>query len=220
MQLGGAALALKTVEQLTGLEINHVAIVDFDDFKGVIDALGGITVDVPKRILSNNFDCPYDAKRCATWEGWRFGKGQQEMDGRRALIYSRIRENRLDPSDNDLTRNARQQQVLDGIAHEVTSVGTFVRLPWIGDDLVAPLATDLSAGQLLQLGLNRFRADESRALHCRLGGTPESIGGESVILGGEDNVAAISMFTGRSAAQPPPPGSGPYGAGCAVGKSL
>ena len=220
MQLGGAALALKTVEQLTGLQVNHVAIVDFDDFKGVIDALGGVTVDVPKKIVSNNFDCPYDAKKCATWQGWRFGKGKQEMDGRRALIYSRIRENRLDPSDNDLTRNARQQQVLDGIAHEVTSVGTFLRLPWIGDDLVAPLATDLSAGQLLQLGLNRFRADESSALHCRLGGTPETIGGESVILGGEDNVAAISMFTGRSAAQPPPPGSGPYGAGCAVGKSL
>jgi hypothetical protein len=57
-------------------------------------------------------------------------------------------------------------------------------------------------------------------MHCRLGGTQESIGGESVILGGEDNVAAISMFTGRSAAQPPPPGSGPFGAGCAVGKSL
>jgi LCP family protein required for cell wall assembly len=220
MQLGGAALALRTVEQLTGLKINHVAIVDFDDFKGVIDALGGVTVDVPKRIVSNNFDCPFDAKRCATWEGWRFGKGEQEMDGRRALIYSRIRENRLDPSDNDLTRNARQQQVLDGIAHEVTSVGTFLRLPWIGDDLVQPLATDLSAGQLLQLGFSRFRADDSRALHCRLGGEPSSIGGESVLLGGEDNVAAISMFVGRSAAQPPPPGSGPYGAGCAVGRSL
>ena len=220
MQLGGAALALRTVEQLTGLEVNHVAIVDFDDFKGVIDALGGINVDVPRKIVSNNFDCPFDAKRCATWQGWRFGKGTQTMSGRRALIYSRIRENRLDPSDNDLTRNARQQQVLDGIASEVTSLGTFTRLPWIGDDLVKPLATDLSAGQLLQLGWSRFRSNGSRALHCRLGGTPESIGGESVLLGGEDNVAAISMFTGRSAAQPPPPGSGLYGAGCAVGKSL
>jgi polyisoprenyl-teichoic acid--peptidoglycan teichoic acid transferase len=220
MQIGGAALALRTVKQLTGLDINHVAIVDFDDFKGVIDALGGITVDVPKKIVSNNFDCPFDAKRCATWEGWRFGKGEQEMDGRRALIYSRIRENRLDPAENDLTRNARQQQVLDGIAHEVTSVGTFVRLPWIGDDLVQPLATDLSAGQLLQLGWARFRADDSRALHCRLGGTPEAVGGESVLLGGEDNVAAIAMFAGRTAAQPPPPGSGPFGAGCAVGHTL
>jgi LCP family protein required for cell wall assembly len=219
-QLGGAPLALRTVEQLTGLDVNHLAIVDFDDFKGVIDAVGGITVDVPKPIVSNNFDCPFDAKRCETWQGWRFGKGTQEMNGRRALIYSRIRENRLDPSDNDLTRDARQQQVLDGIANEITSVGTFLRLPWVGDDLVHPLATDLSAGQLLQLGFSRFRSDNSRALHCRLGGEPASIGGESVLLGGEDNVAAISMFTGASAAQPPPPGSGVYGAGCAIGRSL
>jgi polyisoprenyl-teichoic acid--peptidoglycan teichoic acid transferase len=219
-QIGGPALALRTVEQLTGLDVNHVAIVDFDDFKGVIDALGGISVDVPRKIVSNNFDCPFDATRCQTWEGWRFGKGEQEMDGRRALIYSRIRQNRLDPADNDLTRNTRQQQVLDGIADKVTSVGTFLRLPFVGDDLVAPLTTDLSAGELLQLGWVRFRADGSRALHCRLGGEPTSIGGESVILGGEDNVAALSMFAGRSAPQPPPPGSGAFGAGCAVGRSL
>jgi polyisoprenyl-teichoic acid--peptidoglycan teichoic acid transferase len=219
-QIGGPALALRTVEQLTGLDVNHVAIVDFDDFKGVIDSLGGITVDVPRKIVSNNFDCPYDAKRCETWEGWRFGKGKQEMDGRRALIYSRIRQNRLDASDNDLTRNARQQQVLDGIAGEVTSIGTFLKLPFVGDDLVAPLTTDLSAGELLQLGWLRFRADDGRALHCRLGGEPTTVGGESVILGGEENVAALSMFTGRSAPQPPPPGSGTYGAGCAVGHSL
>jgi LCP family protein required for cell wall assembly len=219
-QIGGPALALRTVQQLTGLEVNHVAIVDFDNFKGVIDALGGITVDVPRRIVSNNFDCPFDAQKCATWEGWRFGKGTQEMDGRRALIYSRIRQNRLDPADNDLTRNARQQQVLDGIANEVTSVKTWFRLPWVGDDLVKPLTTDLSAGQMLQLGWVRFRADDSRALHCRLGGEPTTIGGESVILGGEENVAALSMFTGRSAPQPPPPGSGSFGAGCAVGRSL
>jgi polyisoprenyl-teichoic acid--peptidoglycan teichoic acid transferase len=219
-QIGGPALALRTVEQLTGLDVNHIAIVDFDDFKGVIDALGGITVDVPRKIVSNNFDCPFDAARCETWEGWRFGKGEQEMDGRRALIYSRIRQNRLDPADTDLTRNSRQQQVLDGIANKVTSVGTFLRLPFVGDDLVAPLTTDLSAGQLLQLGWVRFRADGSRALHCRLGGEPTSIGGESVIVGGEDNVAALSMFAGRSAPQPPRPGSGTYGAGCAVGRSL
>jgi polyisoprenyl-teichoic acid--peptidoglycan teichoic acid transferase len=219
-QIGGPALALRTVEQLTGLDVNHIAIVDFDDFKGVIDALGGITVDVPRKIVSNNFDCPFDAQRCQTWEGWRFGKGEQEMDGRRALIYSRIRQNRLDPADNDLTRNSRQQQVLDGIADKVTSVGSFLRLPFIGDDLVQPLTTDLSAGELLQLGWVRFRADGSRALHCRLGGEPTTIGGESVILGGEDNVAALSMFAGRSAPQPPPPGSGVFGAGCAVGRSL
>ena len=220
-QLGGPGLALRTVESLTGLQMNHVAMVDFDNFKEVVDALGGIEVDVPARIVSNPFDCPYATdERCAQWEGWRFDAGKQEMDGRRALIYSRIRQNRLDAAENDLTRGARQQQVLDAIADRVTSVSTFARMPFIGDELVAPLTTDLSAGQLMQLGWVRFRADAARALHCRLGGEPATIGGESVILGGEENVATLSMFAGLSAAQPPPPGSGMFGAGCVVGRSL
>jgi polyisoprenyl-teichoic acid--peptidoglycan teichoic acid transferase len=220
-QLGGPALALRTIEQLTGLELNHVVMVDFDNFKSVIDALGGIDVTVPKPIVSNRFDCPYSTdSRCRQWEGWRFEKGKQHMDGRRALIYSRIRENRLDPGENDLTRGARQQAVLDAIGDRITSMGTFVRLPFLGSDLVKPLTTDLSAGQLAQLGWVKFRANDGRALHCRLGGEPSTIGGESVILGGEDNVAVLSMFTGRSAPQPPRPGSGTYGPGCAVGRNL
>jgi anionic cell wall polymer biosynthesis LytR-Cps2A-Psr (LCP) family protein len=47
MQSGGAPLAIKTVASYTGLAVNHVIIVDFSQFKDVIDALGGITVDVP-----------------------------------------------------------------------------------------------------------------------------------------------------------------------------
>ena len=96
--------------------------------------------------------------------------------------------------------------------------GTFVRLPFIGGDLVKPLTTDLTAGRLLQLGWVKFRANSGRALHCRLGGEPQSIGGESVLIATEDNTAAIAMFTGRSAPQPPPPGT-TYGAGCIVGRS-
>ena len=89
-------------------------LIDFEDFKALIDAIGGIEINVPKPILSNKFDCPYDADaRCETWPGWRFGKGKQQMDGQRALIYSRIRQNRLDPSDNDITRAERQQAVVE-----------------------------------------------------------------------------------------------------------
>jgi LCP family protein required for cell wall assembly len=218
-QLGGAALTMKTVRALTGLQPNHVVMVDFDDFKEVIDALGGVEIDVPKPILSNRFDCPYatDA-RCQEWQGWRFAKGKQEMDGKRALIYSRVRENRLDPSENDLTRGERQQAVVEAMTDEIVSAGTFVKLPFVGDDLVEPLTTDLSAGQLLQLGWARLRANESRSLHCRLGGEPQSIGGQSVLVATEENTATLSMFVGRSAPQPPPPGT-TFGAGCLVGRS-
>jgi hypothetical protein len=138
------------------------------------------------------------------------------MDGRRALIYSRIRENKLDPSETDLDRARRQQQVIQATADKVTSVGTALRLPFDGGDIVKPLATDLSAGQVLQLGWAYFRADKGKALHCRLGGEPGSVGGESVLLGSEDNVATLAMFTGRSAPLAPPKGL-PYAPGCVVG---
>jgi LCP family protein required for cell wall assembly len=212
-QFGGPALTIATVRNLTGLPINHVVVVDFDGFKDLIDALGGIEVDVPKPILSNKFDCPHSPTRCETWEGWRFGKGTQHMDGRRALVYSRIRTNQLDPSDSDISRTERQQAVAEAVGNEIASIGTFLRLPFMGDSLAAPLATDLSAWELAKLGWVRFRANSGSSLRCRLGGEPASIGGESVIIGGEDNAEVVAMFLGRTAPVAPAKGD-LYGAGC------
>ena len=212
-QAGAPSLALRTVRRFTGLPVNHVAVVDFGSFEDVIDALGGITVDVPAPILSKRFDCPYKtAVRCREWRGWRFEKGPQEMDGRRALVYSRVRINQLDPAESDITRGERQQQVLDAIGDKLTRPGTLARLPSIGGDVVRPLATDLSAWELIQLGWRKFRAGAS--LHCRLGGDAVTFGGESFISSSEDNRNVIAMFLGRSAPQPPRPGSGLYGPGC------
>ncbi|HYI73644.1 MAG TPA: LCP family protein [Gaiellaceae bacterium] len=210
-QIGGPALTIATVKALTGLAVDHVVVVDFDGFRELIDAIGGIEVDVPNAVLSNRFDCPYKPARCDDWEGWRFEKGAQHMDGRRALVYSRIRTNQLNPADSDITRGVRQQIVADAVGDEIASVGTFLRLPFMGEELAAPLATDLSAWELAQIGWIRLRS--SGSLRCRLGGEPGSLGGESVILGSEDNVAVISMWLGRSAPLPPPKGV-LYGAGC------
>jgi polyisoprenyl-teichoic acid--peptidoglycan teichoic acid transferase len=219
LQLGGPALAIQTVRALTDVPINHVALIDFDNFKEAIDAVGGITVDVPKPILSNRFDCPYDAERCQTWEGWRFAKGEQHMDGRRALVYARIRQNQLDPGENDITRAERHQRVFQALTRRLTSPSVLARMPLIGDDVVEPLATDLSAWEFMQLGWLRFRASSSQTLHCRLGGEASSIGGESFVIGTEENVAVLAMFVGASAPQPPLPGSGVYGPGCVVGSA-
>ena len=212
-QFGGPALTIRTVRELTGLPVHHAVVVDFDGFKELIDALGGIDVNVPKPILSNKFDCPYKPARCREWEGWRFAKGTQRMDGRRALVYSRIRTNKLDPSDTDVSRGGRQQAVAEAVGDEIASFGTFLRLPFAGDSLAAPLATDLSAWELAQLGWVRFRADSSKSLHCRLGGEPATIGSESVLIGSEGNVDVVSMFLRRSAPLAPPKGAN-YAPGC------
>jgi polyisoprenyl-teichoic acid--peptidoglycan teichoic acid transferase len=216
---GGPTLAVKTVERVTGLRMNHVVVVDFSTFGEVVDALGGVTINVPHPILSNKFECPrHTQAQCARWPGWRFRKGPQEMNGRTALIYSRIRENKLNPSESDFTRGERQQAVIQAMADKTTSFSTFLKAPFIGDDLVRPLATDLSAGQILQLGWVKRRTPSSGWLRCRLGGTIANIGGASYVIGSEENVSVIAMVTGKSAPQPPLPGSGPFGPGCLVGK--
>jgi len=211
-QFGGPALAARTVRSVTGLPVNHVIIVDFASFRTLIDELGGIDVDVPRPVLSNRFDCPFATQvRCSRWRGWRFAKGRQHLDGRRALMYSRIRKNQLDPRESDATRTARQQQVLQAMASKLTSPLTLARMPFIGEELLRPITTDLSARQFLALGWTKFRA--ARTLNCRLGGT--SYGG--YILADEiESRAVIQMIQGRSAPQPPPPNS-PYGSGCLVG---
>src|SRR4051812_21128352 len=220
-QVGGSALAARTVREFTGIPINHVAIVDFGSFRDLVDAVGGIDVDVPAPIISNKFDCPLDTDaQCAKWPGWRFGKGKQHMNGRRALIYSRIRENKLDPSESDITRGERQQAVLTAITHKLTSPATAAKLPFIGDSLLSPITSDLSTGAFAQLGWVWFRASDSRTLHCRPGGEGQTIGGQSFIVPTEENRNVVSMFAGRSAPQPPLPGSGPYGPGCVVGRSI
>ncbi len=213
MQIGGPPLAVATVSSVTGLPINHVVIVDFGAFKSLIDAVGGIDINVPEEILSNRFDCPYKSQqRCSQWQGWRFHKGVQHMNGQRALIYSRIRENRLNPADSDITRALRQQDVMQQTLSKLASASTFLNLPFDGSKLLAPIATDLSTMQFAQLAWVKFRAGTT--LHCRLGGTDL---GDGYITGTEENIAVVQMVLGNSAPQPPPPGSGPYGPGCVTG---
>lgn len=215
MQIGGPTLAVQTVDDLLGsqLPVNHVVLVDFEQFQKLIDAVGGITVNVPERILSNRFDCPYSTQaRCQAWPGWRFAKGPQHMDGHTALIYSRIRENQLDPSWTDFKRQQNQQAVMQATLARLGSPSRFFSLPFDGKDLLAPIATDLSTWDFLQLGWVKFRAGD--IVHCRLGG---SATGNGYITSTQENIQVVQEVLGNSAPQPPAPGDGLFGPGCVVG---
>ena len=98
-----------------------------------------------------------------------------------------------------------------------TQRGTLVGLPFSGESLLRPLATDLSTGQLVQLGWVKFRSSGSKTLYCRLGGDPSSATGQSVILPSEDNRNVLAMWQGSSAPQPPVTTFGP---GCRRGHPL
>ncbi|MEI6778311.1 MAG: LCP family protein [Chloroflexales bacterium] len=110
---GGMALAAETVERLLnlhrrGMRVDYTAQVNFNGFAGVINALGGITVDVPAPIVDEEYPTPdFGTMRV------EFAAGPQRMDGARALIYARTRH-----ADSDFGRAERQQQVLRAILHE------------------------------------------------------------------------------------------------------
>ena len=217
MQFGGTRLAARTLDVLLGksLPVNHVVIVDFNQFEKLIDAVGGVTVNVPRNILSNRFDCPYSTQqKCLQWQGWRFHEGPTHMNGHQALIFSRVRENRLDPSWTDFDRQHDQQLVQQATLSKLSSPSQFFSLPFNGSSLLKPIATDLSTWELMQLAWNKFRA--GKAIHCRLGGTPETIGGGDYIVGSSENIRVIDEVLGQSAPQPPPKGQ-PYAPGCIVG---
>ncbi len=97
----GQALAAEAVEQLIGLRIHYTVSLNFDGFAAIIDALGGVTIDVPQRIVDETYPTPDFGIMTVVFE-----PGVQTMDGARALIYARTRH-----ADSDFARGDRQQQV-------------------------------------------------------------------------------------------------------------
>ena len=200
---GGAPLLIRTINSLAGFDVNHVVLVDFSGFKELIDSLGGVTVYNPRVIESSQ---PFDG------HDWHFKKGTITLDGRRALAYSRIRHT-TNPADTDISRTVRQQQVMQAISHQLVSAHSLLHLPSVGRDIARPLATDLSANELLGLGWVKFRA--SRTLECHLGGDPALIDGQDVLVSSAQNREIVQMFLGERAPIPAPKGQ-IYEPGCKV----
>ena len=216
-QVGGAALAIRTVRNLTGIDIDHVAVVDFKRFKELIDSIGGIdsTSLMPSSPTASN--ARTTPTGCASWDGWRFAKGRQHMDGRRALVYSRIRENRLDASDNDITRGERQQQVTQAIADKLIGVGTFLRMPVQRGRIAAtardrPLCESAAAARLGEVPRGRRQHDPLPAR--RRSGDDRRRLGDPLLRGEPQRHLDVPRRVRAAAAEA---GTGTFGPGCVVG---
>ena len=105
---GHAKLAVKTINQAFGMNITDYAYINFEEFKEVIDYIGGVKVHVSELELKTLNYTPDESKKVP-------GTGMQHLDGRQALIYSRIR------SDSDTNRTARQREVLIAMYEQVRS---------------------------------------------------------------------------------------------------
>lgn len=161
---GGAALQIKTIEQFLGIEIDHVAIVDFAGFEDLIDAIGGVEVNVPQKLCADISGGAGGGQGGITL---RLGKGENTLDGEKALAYSRIRKVSECPGPgksafslgtyDDLDRERAQQEVINGIKDRLTDPlrlpYNFVKGPIIGWEAPKAFVSDMGFLTMPQLVL-------------------------------------------------------------------
>ena len=142
---GGPALTIKTVEQFTGIKINHLIIINFANFPKFIDAIGGVDVKTG-RICSQ-------ISGGAQNGGWtlNLAPGNHHLTGIQALTLARTRHNTCNAASSDLTREGYQQQILNAIKSQLFSAHTFVHLPWAAWDAPQALRTDMGGFTLLSM---------------------------------------------------------------------
>jgi LCP family protein required for cell wall assembly len=188
---GGPALAVKTIKQFTGLQINHVVVVDLGNFPKFINDIGGVNVKTG-RICSSISG--------GTANGGftlNLSPGTHHLNGEQALVLARTRENACNAASNDLTREAAQQQILNSIKSQLLSLHTFFHLPWASWDAPGVLQTDMGGLTLMQM----FVASEvgGSAPVSLLSETPSTYNGQDVLMPSQANVQAQAkrLLTGK-----------------------
>lgn len=139
--LGGIRAARSTVEDLSNVHISHYAIVDMDGLAQVVDAVGGIDVEVPVTIDDPDAQGYLDA-------GW------QTLDGQQALVLCRARNVYEDYDAPDLMRAVNQRMVLQAIARKILASDTATQAS-AASQLADAVDTDLNVGQIVAL-VNAF----------------------------------------------------------------
>lgn len=139
--IGGPKLLARTIEQATGLRIDHYAEIGFGGFAGIVDAIGGVTIDVPEGMTdgSNGVELP---------------AGEQRLNGAQALSFVRMRKSAATPR-SDLDRVVNQRKFIGALADEIAS-------PWT-------LLNPLDVFRLLSAGPEAVTVDTGDHLHHLVG---------------------------------------------------
>lgn len=144
----GPAAAMQVVRQNFGVDVHGYVRVDFTGFVRIVDAAGGLDLDVPHPLI--DYEYPTDDYGVTTVE---FQAGPQHFDGARALAYARLRH-----GSSDLQRAERQQLVIQAFIQRLLQPGAWVRLPAILAAVRASVATDLTPLQIVRLAPTILRA--------------------------------------------------------------
>ncbi|MDX6608791.1 MAG: hypothetical protein QOF85_716 [Solirubrobacterales bacterium] len=161
---GGAKAQIEAVENFLNIQVDHVAIVDFTGFEDLIDAVGGVKVDVPHKLCADISGGAGGGQGGVTL---RLHKGENTLDGEKALAYSRVREPVECPGPgksafslgyNDFQRAQAQQRVINGIKDRLTDPlrlpYNFIHGPIIGWDAPKAFVSDMGFLTMPQLILS------------------------------------------------------------------
>ncbi|MFI6445383.1 LCP family protein [Kitasatospora sp. NPDC050543] len=178
---GGPALMTETVQNLTGIRIDHIAVIDWNGFRALTDAVGGVDITIPRTIE-------------AVGEARRWEAGTRHMDGAQALLY--VRE-RYGLPGGDLDRTKRQQNFLRSLMLQVMSSGTLTSPGRLGALLrsvgeMVSVDDRLGNSDLYDLvwSLRSVRADDVRFMNAPFGGF-DTVAGQDVVLLDEKPAAQL-----------------------------
>jgi LCP family protein required for cell wall assembly len=148
--LGGPQLTMKTISNLMGIDIQYYVYVDFQGFIKLVDAIGGVDFYVEKDMkwsdAADNHVYDIDLK-----------KGQQHLDGDKALQYVRFRHDKL----SDFTRTERQREFLKAIANKLKTGWNLVRLPEILGTVTPSMESNMSAADMLKLASLAYKSHQA-----------------------------------------------------------
>jgi LCP family protein required for cell wall assembly len=186
---GGARLLVQTVETVTDIRIDNYMEIGFAGFVGIVDAIGGVEIDVKQNIK--------DPKA-----GINLKKGLQEMDGGTALGYVRTRATGALP---DLDRTQRQRQFFGAVVKKAASPGVllnpFSSLP-LATAATDSVTVDAATGTLDLLSLGLAMGDGPLTTSVPVAGTPTLPGVGSVVQWNREK--ALALFRALAADKPVP----------------
>lgn len=165
MQFGGVPLLRQTVENLLEIPIHYSLYTNFTGFEQMVDALGGINLEVEREIIGLDGRPIVEA-------------GPQHLNGSQALSYARFRSD----AEGDFGRMRRQQQVMRAIIRRLRRPESVLRLPLLTEQFAQHLRTDMSMPTLLNFARTGANLDFSKLPSVQLRGQVATIEGISYVL--------------------------------------
>ncbi|MGG3161362.1 LCP family protein [Geobacillus stearothermophilus] len=164
---GGTKCTIESVEHLFGISIDYYVKMNFYAFIDVVDALGGIDVEVPYDIREKDAE---DHRNAIVLK-----KGYQHLNGEEALALARTRK-----KDNDIERGKRQQQILQAILRKASHAGSIPKY----DDVIEAIGSNMKTN---------FTFDDMKALIYYVS-SGNSIQTESLVLKGTDDNEGVYYY--------------------------